>query len=426
MAPSIRVEQSIARARALQSELNIFIFIEDAEDVAGASGGPLHDVPIALKDLIDHAGRTTTCGSAFYRHEAERSATVVARLESAGARIMGRTGLHEFAFGFSSENPHFGPVRNPWDAATSAGGSSGGSGAAVAAGIVPIAIGTDTGGSVRVPAALCGCFGLKVSYGAIPIDGVFPLVPTIDTVGLLADSASNLEMAYRAMSLDEKELPAARTYRLGIPQPWVEDAPMADEVAAGFAELIDALRGAGHEVHPINIPDLLPDARLGYAIGIEAAPIHRDFRRQNLPYGADVARRLDAAESVTDEQATSGALWQQMIRQRFDDAFSVVDLLITPTVPAMKKRIGEDFIGSTHYRSVLSWFTAVVNHALIPALALPSAATGTPSVSLQVIGPVGSDLRLISLARSLESAGIVGFEAAPVSSEPGSPKSRRG
>ncbi len=126
----------------------------------------------------------------------------MSRLEAAGAVVIGRTGLHEFAFGFSSENPHFGPVRNPWDPDTSPGGSSGGSAAAVAAGITPVAIGTDTGGSVRVPAALCGCFGLKVTHGRIPLDGVFPLATTVDTVGPLADSIDALDSSYRAMSGD--------------------------------------------------------------------------------------------------------------------------------------------------------------------------------------------------------------------------------
>ena len=136
-------------------------------------------MPIGLKDLIDQEGQITTCGSAFYRHQAITSAAAVARLEQAGAVIIGRTGLHEWAYGFSSENPHFGPVRNPWNTQNSTGGSSGGSGAAVAAAITPISIGTDTGGSVRVPAAMCGTFGLKVTYNRIPLDGVFPLVPLI-------------------------------------------------------------------------------------------------------------------------------------------------------------------------------------------------------------------------------------------------------
>ena len=167
-----RVTVALERADKAQATLNVFTQLDhdaamdraagiDAAAGDGMPGGDLAGVPIGIKDLIDHEGRITTAGSAFYRHEAERSSSVVSRLEEAGAVVIGRTGLHEFAFGFSSENPHFGPVRNPWDPGTSPGGSSGGSAAAIAAGITPIAIGTDTGGSVRVPAALCGCYGSR-------------------------------------------------------------------------------------------------------------------------------------------------------------------------------------------------------------------------------------------------------------------------
>ena len=159
MSASARIEEALDAAHATQATVNAFTEIDDegARSQAAAvddarSSGPLAGVPIGLKDLIDQAGHVTTAGSVFYRHQATVSAPVVSRLEEAGAVIVGRTGLHEFAFGFSSENPHFGPVRNPWDTATSTGGSSGGSAAAVAAGITPVAIGTDTGGSVRVPA----------------------------------------------------------------------------------------------------------------------------------------------------------------------------------------------------------------------------------------------------------------------------------
>src|SRR5690606_2093346 len=149
--------------------------------------------------------------------------------------VIGRTGLHEWAFGFSSENPHWGPVRNPWDPDLSCGGSSGGSAAAVAAGIVPIAVGTDTGGSVRVPAGLCGVFGLKVTQGRIPTDGVFPLVPSIDTVGPLADSVDNLALAYRVMSGETVTEGTGGMLRLGVPEPWFDEAPMSQEVADAFA-----------------------------------------------------------------------------------------------------------------------------------------------------------------------------------------------
>ena len=409
----IEVGAATRRAHDLQDRYNIFTSIDDA--VAGnPAAGSLRGVPVALKDLIDHKGRITTCGSAFYRETPRQSASAVSRLESAGASIIGRTGLHEFAFGFSSENPHFGAVRNPWDPATSTGGSSGGSAAAVAAGIVPIAIGTDTGGSVRVPAALCGCYGLKVTYGAIPLDGVFPLVPSIDTVGPIADSAAGIAMAYRVMSGDNGDAPELRSLRFGVPRPWYDDAPVSPEVEAAFRSALEALRSLGHEVNPIHLPDVLPDRRINFAIAAEVTAAHREFRSRELPYGDDVAARLDEAEAVSDGQSDEGLQWQQMIRSRFADALATVDLLLTPTVPQMRKTIGEDLIDGVHHRKVLSWFTSIVNHSLLPAIAFPLAGTGAPPVSVQVIGPPGSDLVLVELAASCERAGLAGFITAPV------------
>ncbi|CAN5848298.1 AtzE family amidohydrolase [soil metagenome] len=409
---SFPIAGAVARAHDLQDRYNIFTSIDGAVPVTPPTG-PLHAVPVALKDLIDQEGKVTTCGSAFYREIPTRTASAVSRLESAGASIVGRTGLHEFAFGFSSENPHFGPVRNPWDPATSAGGSSGGSAAAVAAGIVPLAVGTDTGGSVRVPAALCGCYGLKVSYGAIPLDGVFPLVPSIDTVGPIASSAAGIASAYRVMSGDNSDIPDLRSFRFGVPQPWYDEAPMAAGVDAAFREALDALRSMGHEVNPIRLPDVLPDRRINFALAREVTAAHRDFRSREMQYGDDVAARLDEAAAVTDDQAEEGLQWQKMVRSRFADALATVDLLITPTVPDMRKLIGEELIGGVHYRKVLSWFTSIVNHALLPAIAFPLVGTGAPPVSVQVIGPAGSDLALVAVALACEEAGIAGFTAAP-------------
>ena len=200
------VEEYVEVARVRNPDLNAFTEIDRDGALRQASlidegtrTGPLAGVPIALKDLIDHTGHVTTAGSAFYRHQPAASATVVDRLEAAGAIIMGRTGLHEFAFGFSSENPWFGPVRNPWNTDLSPGGSSGGSAVAVAAGMSPAAIGTDTGGSVRVPAALCGIVGLKVTHGRIPLTGIFPLAGSLDTVGPLALTTGDARLLYEAM-----------------------------------------------------------------------------------------------------------------------------------------------------------------------------------------------------------------------------------
>ena len=212
------VEHYLEAAERLNPELNAFVEIDragalqradsiDAGLRAGTHPGPLCGVPVALKDLIDQAGHVTTAGSAFYRNRATVSATVARRLEAAGAVIMGRTGLHEFAFGFSSENPWFGPVRNPWNHNLSPGGSSGGSAAAVAAGMTPGAIGTDTGGSVRVPAALCGVVGLKVTHGAVPLTGVFPVAGSLDTVGPMARTVEDARLLYEAMRGFDREDP---------------------------------------------------------------------------------------------------------------------------------------------------------------------------------------------------------------------------
>lgn len=417
-----RVAEALARANASQPSLNAFNEIDDDRALEraaeidrkiadGDDPGPLAGVPIALKDLIDHRGHTTTAGSAFYRHMATESAPCVRAMEAAGAVIIGRTGLHEFAFGFSSENPHQGPVRNPWDLTTSTGGSSGGSAAAVAAGIVAIAIGTDTGGSVRVPAALCGTFGLKVTHGRIPLDGVFPLVPSLDTVGPLADSVSGLELSYRAMSEDMSTAPKRESVRIGIPQPWVETAPFDPEITEAFEEAVGSLRGMGHEVGVVHLPDAVPSTELWHAIAPEVREVHAEFRANGEPYGADVAKRLDDAELVSPAEIRAAREWQRMIRQRFGDAFATVDFLLTPTVPVRNKRIGEDEIDGRHYRSVVSYFSALVNHSLHPALAMPVLGSGTPPASLQVIGRPGGEADLLGFGAVLEGQGLVGFES---------------
>lgn len=421
ISPLAAVRNALAAAHATQSDLNAFISFDDERALAraetmedrmasGENVGPLAGVPVAVKDLIDHEGRVTTNGSAFFRETATSTAPCVAGLEDAGAIVIGRTGLHEWAFGFSSENPHFGPVRNPWDHSTSVGGSSGGSAAAVAAGVVPIAVGTDTGGSVRVPAALCGTFGLKVTHGRISLEGVFPLVPSIDTVGPLANSVENIARSYRAMSGDQTPEPdQTEPLRFGIPEPWVGNAPLDDHVGASFQAAITQITALGHKVHPLDLPDIEPSHQIWNSIAEEARDTHREFRHADREYGADIRQRLDDADSVTDAEIAEARLWQAMVRQRFHDAFETIDYILTPTVPVQRKVIGEDYIGDLHYRAVISYFSAIVNHSLHPSLAMPLADTGQPPASLQVIGPLGSEPSLISLGRHLETENVVRF-----------------
>jgi len=403
---SIDDEGALKRAAELDRK------IETGDDV-----GPLAGAPVAVKDLIDQADQVTSCGSSFYRMRSEESAPCVAAIEEAGGVVIGRTGLHEFAFGFSSENPFWGDVHNPWDPNTSPGGSSGGSAAAVAAGIVPIALGTDTGGSVRVPAALCGTYGLKVTHGRISLEGVFPLVPSIDTVGPLANSINEIAVSYRAMSGDAEPESEPTRLRLGVPEPWFELSPTDDDIASEFQKAIDMLTSMGHEIRPVEMPDVLPSQHLWNAIAAEVRDVHRQFRLAGSLYGADVKERLDAADLVSDPEIEASRLWQQTIRDSFSHIFGTIDFLITPTVPVRRKVIGEDLINGQPYRSVLSYFSAIVNHSLQPAIALPLADSGTPPASLQVIGPRSSEVALIGFGRHLESEEIARF-ILPSSSSP--------
>jgi aspartyl-tRNA(Asn)/glutamyl-tRNA(Gln) amidotransferase subunit A len=225
-----------------------------------------------------------------------------------------------------------------------------------------------------------------------------------------------LDRSYRALSGDAADVPRREHLRLGIPQSWVSAAPMDDQVAVAFEATVRALEGLGHQVTDVEMPGVLPAPELIDAIAGEVAEVHRRFREEGLPYGSDVARRVDDCLDTGPEQIEAGRTWQLMVRRRFADAFESVDLLVTPTTPVMRKVIGEDMIGDRHYRSVLSWFSALVNHALHPAIALPLTGTGAPPVSLQAIGPLGSEPALLDFGRTLDESGLVGFSPAPMAS----------
>ena len=346
------VEEYLEVAEARNRDLNAFTELDpvgamrQAELVdAGARTGSLSGVPIALKDLIDHAGHVTTAGSAFYRHEATASATVVERLEAAGAIIMGRAGLHEFAYGFSSENPWFGAVRNPLDPDLSPGGSSGGSAAAVAAGMAPAAIGTDTGGSVRVPAALCGIVGLKVTYGRIPLAGIFPLAESLDTVGPLAVSIGDARLLYHAMKGFDRADPWSvpvddpphrprriEDLRIAIATAWMAYVDTSEETRRSFQRFRDRLRSLGAFVEPVEAPRLAPDPILITRVGAEAAAVYRAwFNDPTKPYGSDTRERLAPAMELTVDDYAEARRWQAGLVQTARKLFTAYDLLLTPT-----------------------------------------------------------------------------------------------
>jgi Asp-tRNA(Asn)/Glu-tRNA(Gln) amidotransferase A subunit family amidase len=434
---------ALAAAEQSRGSLNAFTLI-DAEGAMtraraidmlvdqGKDPGPLAGVPVALKDLIDQAGLPNTRGGSFPVEISENSATVVRRLGVAGAVIIGRTNLHEFAFGFTSENHWFGPVRNPWDLDTSAGGSSGGSAAAVSAGIVPLAIGTDTGGSVRVPAAMCGIFGLKVTHGRVPLSGVYPLVSSFDTVGPLARSVDDLASGYLAIAGDDPSDPWSRpipvqhvpgaiepsTVRIGVVRQWFETTH-SREIAHAIDVFADSCADLGYAVAVIDEEALRPIPEITNASRAEVLDVHGDrFHDHPERYGPDVRIRIEESHGVTPSDIVAAARWiaraKATVERLQSNGFTA---LVAPTVGVRAKTIGVDDVdidgAPVFHRIPLANFTAPINAIGIPSLSMPITGTGSPPVSVQLIGPAWSEATLLAIGHHLETASIVGFSPPP-------------
>lgn len=436
------VADHLGRAQRSQDTLNAYTYLDhdaalasaarvDTAVAAGEQAGPLAGVPVAIKDLIDHAGRPNTAGSSLPPTVPTESATVVARLERAGAVIIGRTGLHEYAFGFSSENEWFGPVRNPWDPTLSPGGSSGGSGVAVATQTAAAALGTDTGGSVRVPAALCGVVGLKVTHGRVPLTGVFPLAASLDTVGPLARSVADTALVYLAMAGHDVQdawsaprpvpspgpPPPLASSTFGVPHPWV-DLPQTREVAEAFDRVLDQLADGGARIVSLDLPELVPAAELELSVYPEVAIVHAErWAQHRATYGPDVSRRLSQVFEIDPLDYVRAQEWRARIRHTTQHALNHCDALITPAVAATRKPIGQEHISVSaklsSYRPHLSRFSALVNHTSLPALTVPLDQPGVPPPSLQLIGRLWEEHRLLEIGAALEQAGISRYRTPP-------------
>jgi len=363
----------------------------------------------------------------------------VQRLSEAGANIIGRTGLHEFAFGFTSENPWFGPVRNPWNTDTSPGGSSGGSAAAVAAGIVPIGIGTDTGGSIRVPAALCGIFGLKVSHGRVPLSGVYPLVPSFDTVGPLARTVTDLTAVYDTIAGDDPKDPWSRpappyaspsersrdhhdfdptSVRLALVRQW-SDNPITQELAAEIDRFMGMCSDAGIEVHEVDDDALRPVEEVTKASRAEVLQIHGTrFEHEPEGYGDDVRIRLSESFGVTADDMVVSQRWISNARGTVERLQAEkATILVSPTVGIRSKRIGIDYVDidgeKVFHRFPLSRFTAPINAIGVPALSMPILRSASPPASVQFVGPMWSEGLLLRTAQWLEEHEYVGYSQPP-------------
>jgi aspartyl-tRNA(Asn)/glutamyl-tRNA(Gln) amidotransferase subunit A len=356
---------------------------------------PGEGIPLAVKDLFDTAGLTTTYGSAIFAdHVPAETAEAVRRLEAAGYANVGKTNLHEFAYGTTSENPHFGTVPNPIAPGRVAGGSSGGSAAALAAGLADAALGTDTGGSIRIPAACCGVVGFKATHGLVPLDGCFPLAPSLDHGGPMARSVEDCTAMTAAL------VPGFEPLRL----------ESLEEVAAGIAwtEQADPLVGARVEEAAARLPRLrragFPTADDTRAVFMrEVADVHRELYAEHGDlYGENVASKLERCLAVTDSEYESAVAARAVYRDRFEEAMDGLDLLVTPTLPVVAPAVGQD---ERELRGRLTLFTWPFNVLGAPALAIPCgpAEDGLPA-SIQLVGRPGADALVLAAGKLLERA----------------------
>jgi Asp-tRNA(Asn)/Glu-tRNA(Gln) amidotransferase A subunit family amidase len=355
---------------------------------------PANGIPLAVKDLLDTAGLVTTYGSAIFAdHMPTATAESLRRLEAAGYANVGKTNLHEFAYGITSENPHFGTVPNPAAPGRIAGGSSGGSAAALAAGLADAALGTDSGGSIRIPAACCGVAGFKPTYGLVPLDGCFPLAPTFDHVGPMARSVAECEamMAVLAPGFEPAPLVTLTDLRVGVA--WVEEAePLVaarvSETAARFPRRQDLS---------------LPRPAIDGLFRREVADIHGELYAENAElYSEDLARKIEICLAVTEPEVEAARRERESHRDRVDTLLEELDLVLTPTIPCVAPPVG---IGDAALRSRLTRNTLPFNSLGWPALALPCgrAEEGLPA-SVQLVGRAGEDALVLAAGRALEAA----------------------
>ena len=340
----------------------------------------------------------TTYGSIlFVDHVPDTTAAAVTALEAAGYVDVGKANLHEFAYGTTSENPHFGTVPNPIAPGRVAGGSSGGSAAALAAGLADAALGSDTGGSVRIPAACCGVVGFKPTYGLVSAEGCWPLAPSFDHVGPLARTVTECAAAMRALApaLEPVELERLDDLRVGLA--WTADAdPLVRERVETAASLFPDCRRL--ELPPAL--DVVPQFMR------EIAEVHADlFAEHSDAYGDDLRTKIEACLAVTDAEAATAARARELYRERMSELVDGIDLLVTPTLPCVAPKIGAGGTGDIDVRRRLTSFTFPFNALGWPALALPCgpAEDGLPA-SVQLAAPAGEDARVLAAGELLEIA----------------------
>ena len=430
ISPAELVRIYLARIERINPQLNAFLTVmgvtalrearqAEHEIAHGKWRGPLHGICVALKDNIWTRGVRTTAGSkVLAEFVPERDAALVSRLREAGAIILGKTHLHEFAYGVTSNNVHYGPARNPYDTARIPGGSSGGSAIAVAAGLCAAAVGTDTGGSIRIPAALCGVVGFKPAFGAVSVEGIVPLCLSLDHAGPIARTVDDALLLYAAMggmSLAKNARPprrGARGLRLGWPRDYFFER-VAPEVAAHVERARETLEEQGVKIVPVSLAKVVAANRATLPVALaEAYQYHRAagyFPARAAEYSDDVRSRLEMGAKITAADYLDARAAFVASTEEFEKLSAQVDAIVAPTVPIVAPLLGQDRVAialsggesvEEDVRGTLLRLCRPANLWGAPAMSIPCGATREKlPVGLQLIGFAGRENRLIEAAK---------------------------
>ncbi len=406
---SVLADAALADARRAHEEIG-----------RGRYRGPLHGVPVSVKDLVDVAGTDTTSGSAVPPRRGMPDAPVVTRLREAGAILVGKTNLHEFAFGTTGDETAFGPVRHPLDPSRSAGGSSSGAAVAIVEGMCFGSVGTDTGGSIRIPSAACGIVGLKPTVGELPCDGIVPLSTSLDHVGPMTRTVADAALMFEAMggSVRAPLQPAQGRRRFGVPVAYFCDR-LEPGVRAALERTRRDLTAAGHEVTDIAIahaewtPDVylhivLPEASAYHASTLESHP---------EGYSPGVRLRLEMGRYVLAEDYVRAMTLRARLTAAVDDALDGVDALLLPALAITAPPLGAASVevdgAREPIRAVMLRLTQLFNITGHPAIAIPAGTAGAWPAGMQLVGRRGRTAALLAFAAAVEpyitgGAGSVG------------------
>jgi len=435
ISPVELVDAALARIERANPGLNAFLTIvaDEARRQAraaerairsGNASGPLHGIPISLKDNFWTRGIRSTAGSKILANFVpNEDSDVASRLARAGAILLGKTNMHEFAYGITNENPHYGPVRNPWAQERISGGSSGGSAVAVATGMGFASMGTDTGGSIRIPASLCGIVGLKPTYGLVSVAGVVPLAETLDHAGPLGRTVTDVCIMLQAVTVKyPKGAPAPecrklgrsipRRFRLGWPKEYFFDRVDA-EVRRAIEAAGKTLESLGARIEEVSLPHLADSVEPSTNIAMAEATRYHEAQgfspARAAEYGEDVRKRLEMGREVRAVDYLNAFAVKREIEKEFQAAFARVDAIIAPALPIAAPRIGENELmlegEKETVRSALVRLNRPANLTGDPAISIPCGFTraGLP-IGLQLIGAHWSEARLLAIALAYEDA----------------------